>query len=281
MKIFRIVFLVFFIIILLIVGFAAWFCTGSFVYQNSLQEEFVIDEPISVVCKRAMNIKLKPRSKDKLAARIDMQQAAKNYSLGKPIEVEIDHPKLGTFKAEVRINLEAEPNSLKIRGTMVSLDPSQVKKYGKTVAGIENFTFVLKIAAKDPLGKNLGFVNLLTNTGKTAIELSTDSDIRVHFRGLGLLRSQIDRMAEKTRLDIVQEVENFLDENLRQPSEEELARQNAVDEKAPKSGNFWNRLKQGAKAAIQKVDPGLEPEKVIPSQDDDEPLDVSALDEEI
>ncbi len=280
MRIFRIIFLAFFVIILLAVGFVAWFCTGSFVYQNSLQEEFVIDEPISVVCKRAMNIKLKPKSEDQIGVSIDMQQAAQSYSLGQPIEVEIDHPKLGTFKAQIKIKLEADPTSVKIIGTVVSLDPREVKKFGKTVADIENFTFALKIAPKDELGKGLGIVSLLSNSGKTALELSSDSDVRVHFRGLGLLRSQIDRMAEKTRQQIVQEIEKFLDENLRQPTGEELARQKAEEQKAQKGGNFWDRLKQGAKTAVQKSEPESEP-VVIPSQDDDEPLDVSALDEDI
>ena len=279
MRIFRIVFIAFFVLLLLVVGFGVWFCTGSFMYQNSLQEEFVIDEPVSVICRRAMNIKPKPKSEDQISAKIDMQQAAKSYSLGQPIEIEIDHPKLGIIKAEIKINLEADPNSLKIRGRTVSLEPSQVKKFGKTVADVENFEFALKIAAKDQSGKDVGLLSLLSSSGKTVLELSADSDVRVHFRGLGLLRSQIDRMAEKTRKQIVQEIENFLDENLRNPSEEELAEQKAVEERVQKGANFWNRLKQGAKAAVQKSEPESEP-KVIPTQDD-EPLDVSALDEEI
>lgn len=279
MKIFRIFFLAFFVIILLAVGFVAWFCTGSFVYQNSLQEGFVIDAPISVVCKRAMNIKPKPRSADQISARIDMQQAAQSYSLGQPIEIEIDHPKLGTFKAQIKIKLEADPTSVKIIGTVVSLDPREVKKFGKTVADIENFTFALKIAPEDEMGKGLGLMSLLSNSGKTALELSSDSDVRVHFRGLGLLRSQIDRMAEKTRLQIVQEIEKFLDENLRQPTEEELAQQKAAEEKASKGGNFWDRLKQGAKTAVQKSEPEAEPKQTLPSPNE-EPLDVSALDED-
>lgn len=279
MKIFRIFFLAFFVIILLAVGFVAWFCTGSFVYQNSLQEGFVIDAPISVVCKRAMNIKPKPRSADQISVWIDMQQAAQSYSLGQPIEIEIDHPKLGTFKAQIKIKLEADPTSVKIIGTVVSLDPREVKKFGKTVADIENFTFALKIAPEDEMGKGLGLMSLLSNSGKTALELSSDSEVRVHFRGMGLLRSQIDRMAEKTRLQIVQEIEKFLDENLRQPTEEELAQQKAAEEKAQKGGNFWDRLKQGAKTAVQKSEPEAEPKQALPSPNE-EPLDVSALDED-
>ncbi|MBQ9456007.1 MAG: hypothetical protein Q4A17_12620 [Thermoguttaceae bacterium] len=279
MRIIRFIFFVCFIFILLLAGFVAWFCTGSFVYQNSMQKEFVIDAPISVVCKRAMNIKPKPESEDRHFPKIDMKQAAKNYSLGKPIEIEFEHPKLGPIKAGIQINLEAEPNSLKIRGKVVSLDPSQIKKFGKTVADIENFTFALKIAAKDATGGNLGFMSLLSNSGQTVLELTSDSDVRVHFRELGILRSRIDGMAAKTQREIVQEVEKFLDENLRKPGEEELTQQNGAEDKVSRGLNFLNRLNQGAKAVMKDSSKNAEPPKQTATVNDDD-IDVSVLDEE-
>ena len=274
MRIFRTVFSLFFVMVLLAAGFVVWFCTGSFTYQNSMQKEFVIDEPIAVVCKRAMNIK--PKDSDDLSLpRIDMQQAAKNYSLGQPIEVEFDHPKRGTIKAGLKINLEADPSALKIRGKVVSLEPSHFEKFGKDLADIENFTIVLKISSGSDVRSAGGLMQFFTGTGKTVIELSADSEVLVHFRGLGFLRSRIDQKVQKEQENLVQKIEKFLDENLRNPSEEEQAQQKAEEEKPKKNWNFWNLKKQDAPQEVQK------PESVTGAAvQDDEVIDVSALDEE-
>lgn len=279
MKIFRIVFGVFLVIILLAVGFVAWFCTGSFVYQYSMQEEFVVDEPITVVFSRAMNIKPKPKSEDKISAKIDMQDAAEKCLVGQPIDVELDVPKFGTINATLKIDLEEKPNPLKIRGTVILLDPHQVKKFGKTLADVENLTFTLKISAKDETGKDMetmdivsGSVNKIIpdpvkkfipdpikkimpdsiqkfvdtdselDSSKTGLVLSFDSDVRVCFREMGFLRSQVDQMAENFHQEIIQEIEKFLDENLRTPTEEELARQKAEAEKAQRMKNRKNGI---------------------------------------
>lgn len=306
MKIYRIVFWTLLVILLLAVGFIVWLCTGSFTYKSSMAKKtFVIDAPIEVVCERVKNIKLEPKTEDSVSAKIDIQKAARSVSLGQPIEVEIDHPKLGTITAGIKINLEIESDALIIHGSLASLDPHQFKKLGKTVVDIENITFTLAISAQDKTGKDLGgkeicstaltkivsdslksalpdsFKKVLNgkselNSGKTVLELSFDPEVRIGFRGMGFLRSLVQKMVEKLQGEVVQKMETFLDENLRKPGEEELARQKAEEEKAQKGASFWNRLKQGARESIRKSEAGEE----TPAQDD-EPIDVSVLDDEI
>jgi len=283
-------------LVLLTAGFLAWFCTGSFTYQLSMNEKFVIDAPISVVCKRAMNIKSKPQTKGKLTPKIDMQEAAMNYSLGKPIELELDHPKLGIIKAEIKINLEAEPNSLQIHGKVVSLEPSRFEKYGKALADVENIAFTLKVATTDESGSNGGFLQFFSETGKTVIEMGIDSSVCVHFREMGLLNSLLRRKVGKVQQKMHEQIMNFVDENLSKPTKEELAEQKAREEKATekqpkKKGMFWNRLLQGVQEkTLEVIEEELteeeekeEKEKKVKKvkTEDEEEIDVSALDEEI
>lgn len=302
MKISRIVFWVFIVTLLLAAGFIVWLCTGSFTYQRSVQKEFVIDEPISVICQRAMTIKPKPDSEDPNMPKIDIQEAAKNYSIGQPIDVEINHKRLGKLNAKVSIRLEMEMDALTIRsltihGKVVSLDPPLIKKYGKTLANVENFTFEFKISSRSEDGKSGGFKRFFSNSSKTAFELTLDSRIRVYFRDLAFVRSQAEQMLEEEQMDIVQNVAKFLDENLRSPNDVEKPSQKPAEQKAPKS-----RIRNLKKETVPQEQPQEEPqesaeddeEAVVLDDDvtaaldeeetdeqDDEEIDVSGLDEEI
>lgn len=344
MKKFRIVFWVFLAVVLLAVGFIVWLCTGSFTYKSSMAKKtFIIDAPIEVVCERVKNIKIEPKTEDSISTKIDIQKAAKSISLGQPIEVEIDHPKLGTITAGIKINLEIESDALIIHGRLASLDPRQFKKFGKTIVDVENFTFTLAVSAQDKTGKKLGgkdicstaltrivsdsiksalpdsFKKVLlgkseSNSGKTVVELSFDPEVRIGFRGMGFMRSLVQKMVEKRQGEVVQKIETFLDENLRKPGEEELARQKNAEENAQKGGNLWNLLNPGeTQETVQKSEPGeetasqedadkknkkswkfwtrqkdephetalkSESEEETASEDDDQ-IDVSILDEEI
>ncbi|MCR5164465.1 MAG: hypothetical protein K6C40_10645 [Thermoguttaceae bacterium] len=296
MKIYRIVFWVLLVLILLTVGFIVWFCTGSFTYKSSMDRQtFVIDAPIDVVCERVKNIKIEPKTEDSVSAKIDIQEAAKSFSLGQPIEVEIDHPKLGTITAGIKINLEIESDALIVHGSLAYLDPRQFKKFGKTVVDIENLTFTIAVSAQDKTGKGLAgkeicstaltkivsesiksalpdpFRRVLSarselNSGKTVLELSFDPEVRVNFRGMGFMRFLVRKNIEKLQGEVVQKIETFLDENLRQPGEEELARQKAAEEKAQKGGSRWNFLNRGE---TQETVQESEPEEAASQEDAD------------
>lgn len=274
MKTFRFIFRAFLLLFFLVAAFGVWFCTGTFEYAGAQKHIYKIEQPLSVVCKRAMSAKELPQSENGAKTNIDIQKAAKSFTLGEPIECEVEHPVMGKIKVLFKINLAVEDGIVTLKGETCGIEPNTIQKMGMTVAEIGKIHFTLTIQAVDAEKK--GFFDLLPSTGSTVIGFESGTDLKVRFRELGFVRSLVEKQVKKEQEKTLTQIDAFIEKNLMQPVSGEVS--GGTESEKPKKKDLFSRVKSRTDAAVQKV------ESVLPqnggNEQEEEDIDVSVLDEE-
>lgn len=288
-----------FILLVLLAGFVGWLVSGSFEYQSSQEREFLINAPLSDVCRAALAIKEMPEPEEgEPQTKVDIQKAIKNVAIGEPIECEVEHPKLGKLLLKIQLGVQLEGTSVRLSGETISIEPSEIKQNGITVAELEKIQFTLGIVAKN--GGAGSFLNLPT-TGQTVIHFTSSTDLNVKFRDVNLIRSTVEREMVKSQEKVISQIEKFITTNF---SEERLGlvKQSveATEVEKPKKkgllGNFFGNKKVEKAEKVEKVGKKIselksELENVVnpltieyPSalpDSENEEVDVSILDNEL
>lgn len=199
--------------LLLVLGFF-WLHSASFEYHGSQEKEFVIDAPLSAVCKQAANaseickqmMNSQSLDSDEPKVKIDVEQAVQSLTIGEPIDCEINHPELGKRFLKIKLNLKYDDGYF-LSGKTVSIEPSAIQKGGINVAEIQAIRFTLGIVPKDFEKK---FFNLIPNVGTTVVKFSSSTDLKINFREFGFIRATVDKAVAQSQQDVLKRIDAFI-----------------------------------------------------------------------
>lgn len=199
--------------LLLVLGFF-WLHSASFEYHGSQEKEFVIDAPLSAVCKQAANaseickqmMNSQSSDSDEPKVKIDVEQAVQSLTIGEPIDCEINHPELGKRFLKIKLNLKYDDGYF-LSGKTVSIEPSAIQKGGINVAEIQAIRFTLGIVPKDFEKK---FFNLIPNVGTTVVKFSSSTDLKINFREFGFIRATVDKTVAQSQQDVLKQIDAFI-----------------------------------------------------------------------
>lgn len=266
-------------LLFLLILVTVWFCTGSFEFEGAQKKEFRIDQPLSVVCKRAMSAKDLPQTEDGTKTTIDMKKAVKSFSFGEPIECYVDHPVLGKLRILLKITISIDNGVVTLRGETCSIEPNQIRKNGMNVADLEQIRFALSIQAAD--FEPGGFMNLLPSTGYTILNFESSTALNVHFRECGFVRSIVEKEILHNQQNVLNQIEAFIQNVILVPAADETPKE-PTKKSAHRLSSFIPKPFKRSQTSAEE-----EPAKADASEESDsseeidlEDVDLSALDED-
>ncbi len=194
-------------------GVFFWLHSSSFEYQGSQEKEFVIDAPLSEVCKRAMNARELPQT-DGAQAKINVKQAAQSLAIGEPIDCEINHPEIGNMLLKIKLNLKYNDGYF-LTGKTIAIEPSVIRKAGINAAEIKELRFTLGIVPRNFEKKSF---SILPDSGTTVVKFSSSTDLKINFREYGFIRSAVDKAVAQSQQNVLKQIGAFIETNLLNPS---------------------------------------------------------------